>query len=248
MNTRRHLPPRTSASSTSTSGSLWARRLSISVCSAVIWVGPYAKRAGLRPLSVRLPTSSRRHESSRSSIASAGCRAPVSAPPGITASTIAVQPVVGPLGAQRARQGQRRAGLPMASEQLHGAPEAEQRVVVRGRPLSDRLELPSGGCVAPRVKQRPTERLADGGLLRLQVPRFLKRHRRRLVVAMVEQLTAALVEVVHALHPEHFNDPLTWRASARRCRGSPRRPPPWRPAGRAAHPRARRPALVPPPP
>src|SRR5277367_3578422 len=55
MYTRRQRPPSTSASSTSTAGSLWARRLSISVCSGVIEIGPYAKKAGDRPLSVQLP-------------------------------------------------------------------------------------------------------------------------------------------------------------------------------------------------
>ncbi len=106
---------------------------------------------------------------------------------------------------------------------LHRAPEAEQRVVVGGRPRGDRLELRGGALVALRVEQRAPERLADGGLVGLEVARFAQRHDRRLVVAVVEQLTATLVEVVDALHRAFY--PLLAQRPRRR-RGSPRRPAP----------------------
>src|ERR1700730_12585094 len=210
MNTRRQLPPTTSASSTSTSGSLGARRRSISACSDVIDLLLYAKKAGLRPLSVRLPASAHRHESSGSSIASGQrrtasieTRSPTAAGSGgmrVTACAIPVDPVVLALGTQRASQRQRLTGLAVASEQLHRAAKAEQRVVVGRGPGGHSVELRRGAFVAARMEQRPSERLADRGLLRLQVPRFAERHDRRLIVAVAKQLAATLVEVIHALH------------------------------------------------
>src|ERR1700682_1245397 len=210
MNTRRHLPPRTSASSTSTSGSLWARRRSISACSDVIDLLLYAKKAGLRPLSVRLPASAHRHESSRSSIASGrprtaslGTRRRIAAGSGamcVTTRAIPVEPVVLALGTQGAGQRQRLASLVVASEQLHRAAEAEQRVVVGGRLGGHGVELGRGTLVTARMEQRAPERLANRGLLRLQVPRFAERHDRRLIVAVAKQLATTLVEVIHALH------------------------------------------------
>src|ERR1700720_1615023 len=142
MNTRSDLPPRISASSTSTSGSLSARRLSISACMGVINMLLYAKKAGLRPLSVLLPASARQHESSRSSIAlgrSRAVRLPArgracdsgSGAVRVAACAIAIDAIVLALGTQRARQRKWLAGLAVAPEQLHRAAQAEQRVVVR---------------------------------------------------------------------------------------------------------------------
>src|SRR6476661_6405858 len=101
MKTRRQRPPSTSARSTSVSGWLVARRVSISLCSALIvlvGLGPYAKKAGGRPLSVLLPAPRRRHESCQSSIASA--RLPISASGafGVAPRAVAVAPVILALG------------------------------------------------------------------------------------------------------------------------------------------------------
>ena len=57
----------------------------------------------------------------------------------------------------------------MAPEQLHRATEAEERVVVGWRARRDRLELRRGALVALRVEQRASQRLADRGLVGLQV-------------------------------------------------------------------------------
>src|SRR6476660_6051278 len=122
----------------------------------------------------------------------------------VAARAIAINAVVLSFGTQRTGQRERLAGLAMAPEQLHRAAEAEQRVVVRGRAGGDRLELLRGAVVAAGMKQRPAERLADRGLLRLAVAGLAERHDRRLVVAVVEQLAAALVQVVHAFHGGPF--------------------------------------------
>ena len=123
---------------------------------------------------------------------------------GVPASAVAVQPVIGALRAQRARQRERLAGLAMATEQLHRATQAEQRVVVRGRLRGHGVELGGGAFIAARVEQGPPERLANRSLLRLPVARFAERHDRRLVVAVLEQLAAALVQVIHAFHGRPF--------------------------------------------
>src|SRR5271165_101204 len=123
MKTRRQRPPRTSARSTSTSGSLVASRVSISVWRGVI-LGPYAKKAGGRPLSVLLPAPAYRRESCPSSIASAASDVAVSGPFGVPPGPVAIAPVILPLGSQRGRQRKRLAGLAVAAELLHRAPQA----------------------------------------------------------------------------------------------------------------------------
>ena len=95
------------------------------------------------------------------------------------------------------------AGLAVAAEQLHRATEAEERVVVGGRCRGDRLELGRGALIALRVEQRASERLADRGLVGLEVTGSAQRHDRRLVVAVLEQLAAAPVEVVEASMAAH---------------------------------------------
>src|SRR4051794_37460125 len=225
MKTRRQRPPSTSASSTSMSGSLWASRCSISVCSAFIFFVdpvPYAKRAGVRPLSVLLPALARRHESCASRIAPGSapftngpgeigrrsmpasparrCRGGASAEFSFAPRAVPVEAVVLALRTQRARERKRLAGLAVAAELLHRSSQAEQRVVVRRRVRCDRPELLGGPFVALCVEQRAAERLADRGLVGLEVARFAQRDDRGLVVTVLEQLTAAPVELVHAVH------------------------------------------------
>src|SRR2546423_15486137 len=118
----------------------------------------------------------------------------------VAASAIAVQPVILALRSQRAGQREWLTGLAMAAEQLHRAPEAKQRVVVGGRMIGHGVELRRGARVVARMKERAAERLAGRRLLRLEVPRFAQRDDRRLVVAVLEQRTATLVEVIDALH------------------------------------------------
>src|SRR5947209_1967197 len=96
-------------------------------------------------------------------------------PPTTSASSTSMS---GSLWAQRAGQRERLAGLAMTAEQLHRAAEAEERVVVGGRPGGDRLELLGGAFVAARVEQRTAERLADRGLVGLEVACFAQGHDR----------------------------------------------------------------------
>src|SRR5256714_14172418 len=184
--------------------------------------GLYVKKAGVRPLSVLLPATACRHESCASSIASgrplstqlmgqprlpraasspgAGCRRRYLGAVGVAASAITVQPVILALRSQRAGQRERLTGLAMAAEQLHRAPEAKQRIVVCGRTIGHGVELRRGARIVARVKERAAKRLADRSLLGLEVPRFAQWDDRRLVVAVLEQRTATLVEVIDALH------------------------------------------------
>src|SRR5207245_1318837 len=127
MNTRRQLPPTTSASRTSTSGSLRASRASICACSDVMDLLPLRKKSG------RAPTFG----------TAAGADAP--------ARKLLIEHSIG-----------------------------------RGEDHVERA-------------------LADRGLLRLQVARSAERHDRRLVVAVVEQIAAAPVELVDAVHARKLN-------------------------------------------
>src|SRR5665213_79859 len=199
MNTRRHLPPRTSASSTSTSGSLWARRLSISVCSGVInSLLTQKKRAGAHSHTTTGVCTQARKLSVEHSIGAApdSPRRPSSG----AAGTVLVKAIVLALGAQRACKRQGIAGLSMAAEQLQRTAEAEEGVVVGGSSRGDRPELLGGACVALRMEQRPSQRLTNRRLIRFEISRFAQGHDRRLVVTVLEQLSSALIEVVDTLH------------------------------------------------
>src|SRR3954468_4186937 len=88
----------------------------------------------------------------------------------------------------------------MAAQELQRAPQAEQRVVVRRRVLDDLAELLGGLAVAARAEQRAAERLADGGLVRLEVARARERHGRGVEVAVLEQAGAVSEELVRAVH------------------------------------------------
>ncbi len=216
MNTRSERPPSTSASSTSTSGSLSARRLSISVCMGVIELAPLRKKSG------RAPTF--------------GTATGVCTP----ARKLSVEHSIGPLARERlclhgrrfdgARDAtlRRRARRAARDRGRRGSPRARGAASTparaAGRPRDGAPAAASSGpgrtarsrwsacsrrprrnssaarLVALGVKQRTPERLADRGLVGLQVARPAQRHDRGLVVAVVEQLAAALIEVIDAVH------------------------------------------------
>jgi hypothetical protein len=90
--------------------------------------------------------------------------------------------------------------LGVTAEELERAAEAEQRVVVRGRLLDDRLELGGRLLVALRAKERAPQRLADRRLVRLQVARTGQRDGGGVEVTVLQQARTALEEVVDALH------------------------------------------------
>ena len=71
--------------------------------------------------------------------------------------------------------------------QLQRAAEAEERVVVGRRVLDDGLELRGRLAVAPRAEQRAAERLADRGLVGLEVAGARQRHDGGVEVAVLEQ-------------------------------------------------------------
>src|SRR5579875_4142828 len=220
----RSVGPATSASSTSTSGSTPASRASIWVCSAfTIFSVISIKKAGGRPLSVLrrvVPAGkavavslapegvSRGRFGTR--VHSPGPRAftapargrgrsaasVATAAGGAGARLVPILAIVPPAGLQARRQRERAPRLGVAAEQLQAPPQAEQRVVVRRRPVDDRLELGGRLLVAPGAEQRAAERLADRRLVRLEVARPRERNHRLVVVATVEKLGAALEEVV----------------------------------------------------
>src|SRR4051794_31598765 len=109
---------------------------------------------------------------------------------------VAVAPVVVPLRSQLRGERQRPARLAVAAELLQRPPEAEQREVVRRRLVDDGLELGGRRLVARAAKQGPAESLANGRLVRLQIPGSRQRNGGRMEVAVLEQLRSALVEVV----------------------------------------------------
>src|SRR3954453_15899 len=92
------------------------------------------------------------------------------------------------------------ASLLRAAQLEQRAAQAEQRVVVRRRPVHDGLELDAGRLELARAEVRAPERLADRGLLRLAGRRLGERHRRGVELAGFEQCGAALEEVVHVVH------------------------------------------------
>jgi len=59
------------------------------------------------------------------------------------------------------------AGLTVSPEELHRAPKAEERIVVRRRRGRDGLELLRRALVSLGVKERASQRLADRRLRRL---------------------------------------------------------------------------------
>src|SRR3954451_233644 len=140
MNRRTSLPPTTSASSTSTSGSASARRASISAWILLMFTStPLMKKAGERPLSEN-------HGLAAETKAVPVRRAPVWGLSGLCRA-LPVEAIIVPLRAQLGRQREWFTGLLVAPQLHQRAAEAEQREVVRRRPLDDRLELHAGALV-----------------------------------------------------------------------------------------------------
>src|SRR5437764_881122 len=77
--------------------------------------------------------------------------------------------------------------------------EAEVGEVVDGRALDDGRELVARRRIPAGAKVGPAERLADRGLVRLEGTRSLERDRRGREVAVLEQLAAALEQIVDML-------------------------------------------------
>src|SRR3712207_8221794 len=90
--------------------------------------------------------------------------------------------------------------LGVAAEELEGAAEAEQRVVVGRRARDDGVELVRRLLVALRVEVRAPERLADRRLVGLPVARLREGHGGLVVVAGLQQRHAALEQVVDVGH------------------------------------------------
>src|SRR4051794_28680178 len=115
------------------------------------------------------------------------------------ADAVQIRAVVGPVGAEPGGQPEVAARRRPVAGLVERAPEAEVRVVVDGRALDDRGELVAGTLVAAASKVRATQRLADRRLVGLVLAGLLQRDRGGGVVAVLEQLAAAAVQVVHVL-------------------------------------------------
>src|ERR1700722_13048878 len=188
---RRRVGPATSASSTSTSGSTPASLASISVCMALTVSSiNLIKKAGGRPLSKTAPGTPGRkavlarvappppiggRRAAGSTARSGGAGAAVCGPSvvrfggGPGPGAVAVHAIVAATRLQARSEHQRLTGFRVAAHHLQAAPEAEQRVVVGRRPVDGRLELRRGLLVSLGVKQRATECLAHGALVRSQI-------------------------------------------------------------------------------
>src|SRR3954471_5954048 len=115
------------------------------------------------------------------------------------ADAVQIRAVVGPVRAEPGAQPEGAARRRPVAGLVERAAEAEVRVVVDGRALDDRGELVAGTVVAAASKVGAAERLADRGLVGLVLAGLLERDRGGRVVAVLEQLAAAAVEVVHVL-------------------------------------------------
>jgi hypothetical protein len=82
-------------------------------------------------------------------------------PLGCVAGTVTVGPIIVAPRLHTGRERQRLTCLSVPSKHLQAAAQAEQRVVVRGSVLDDRLELRCGLVVMLYLEQRTPERLAN---------------------------------------------------------------------------------------
>src|SRR5687767_503832 len=94
---------------------------------------------------------------------------------GRLARAVAVDRVVATAWVHVRRERQRFARFAVAAELHQAASEAEQGVVVRGRAVDDGLELHARLFVVAGAVAGPAERLADRGLLGVQVAGLLER-------------------------------------------------------------------------
>src|SRR3990170_5763626 len=127
-------------------------------------------------------------------------------------------PVVAALRTQGSRELVVAGRLAYPALLLEAAAEGEVRVVVDGRDLEHRPELPLGLGKAPDAKVREAERLADRGLRGLSPLRLLERHRRLGCVTGREVAASLLVEAVRLTHWS-----LHWKKDTESCGGRRRR-------------------------
>src|SRR4051794_31135858 len=108
------------------------------------------------------------------------------------ARTVPVDAVVAPVGPQRGGLRERAPRLAGPAQLHQRAAEAEQRVVVGGRALHDRLELRARALELVRAEVRPAQRLADRRLVGLEVACLREWDRRLVEEPFLEQLRALL--------------------------------------------------------
>ena len=192
MKSRSVCPPTTSASSTSTSGSptrAAPRSRLDGGCAQLSILLSDKKKAGERPLPVLSPAGLPAGPKMYLCRWIARCAEPVASgrPPARSGRGSAGSPCA-PGRRQAARASGWRASRwrPSCCSERPRQNSAKSFV---GRVLDDGLELLGGGLVALRAEQRPAERLADRGLVGLEVARpALSGHRGGVVVALLEQL------------------------------------------------------------
>src|SRR5450755_99295 len=172
-------------------------------------------------------------------LGTAGAR---SGPCGRRPGAIAVEAVVAPGGLQTGGQDQRLARVGVAAEQLQRAAEAELGEVVRRGPLDHCLELASRLLVALSVEQGATERLADRCLVGSEVARPGEGNHRLVVMARLEQLSPAPVQLIHVVHDSILGRTATRSESRGRATAAAptaRADARWRPGPRTAASAAR---------
>src|SRR4051794_10843763 len=196
MNRRTRRPPTTSASSTSTPGSDSERRASISACIALMFTPILNKKAGERPLSL----AARPRKSCACVIALARACAAWERASGGLGGPLSIDAIVAAFGPQLRRQRERFPRLLRAAQLEQRAPQAEQRVVVRGRAIDDGFELHAGRLELPRAEVRAPERLANRGLLGLEPRGLRQRHRGLVELPCLQERRDAFEEVVHVVH------------------------------------------------
>ena len=212
-----------------------SRALDVGLDRALIVFSPLSnKKAGERPLSGSDPPAGREScrdcystgEPATPSRAAAPCAVPVDA--------------VVARGPAAVRRRARAACAPPSGgpARMQRAAEAEERVVVGRRALDDGLELAPRGLELARAEVGPAERLADRGLVRLEVARPCASGTVGGVeVAGLEQLHPALEEVVRrqSMGPSSVA-PLRAQGIEARRRQRPPRPQRGRSAARRRGP------------
>src|SRR3954453_1076987 len=157
MKRRTRPSPTTSASRTSTSGSTSARRASISAWILLMSPPLSTKKRALRPLP-KVAVRPRKACASRLAALT---------PLRSFSSAVAVDPVVVPFRVHRRGQRERLARLGGPPQLQQRAPPAEERVVVRRRPLPPRLELGARLLEVAGAEIGAPERLANRRLVGL---------------------------------------------------------------------------------
>src|SRR5579884_1005395 len=207
MNSRSVVPD-TWTSKTSTSGSCAASRRSISGCRAVLVtissIGTPHKKSGLAPTpgtttGQRPGANDCVFQVSTVWVRSAAARRRRAGP-----RAVAIDAVVAASGLQAGGKREGLAGLRVTTEHLQRAAQAEQREVVGRSAIDHRLELGRRLLVALGAEQRAPERLADRGLVGIEIARAAERDRRLVVVAGLEQFGPSPEQVVYVVHRFQF--------------------------------------------